>query len=145
MKFEPLLPGALLSGATMVLLASPAIAQVVEVTGVRVESTPSGLQIVLETIGDRVPQVFTSSFGETTIVDITNTQLRLTQGSSFRQENLAEGIAAIEVTSLDSNSIRLTVTGTSQMPTVQATDPTNPLTGARTDSDLWHSGNRGSD
>lgn len=128
MRVESLLPGVLLSGATVLVLASPAIAQVVEVTGVRVESTPTGLQIVLETTGDRVPQVFTSSFGETTIVDITNAQLRLTQGSSFRQDNPAEGIESIAVTMLDSNSIRLTVTGTSAMPTVQATDPANPLT-----------------
>ncbi|AFY82815.1 TonB-dependent receptor domain-containing protein [Oscillatoria acuminata] len=128
MRVESFLPGVLLSGATVLVLASPATAQVVEVTGVRVESTSTGLQIILETTGDRVPQVFTSSFGETTIVDITNTQLRLTQGSSFRQDNPAEGIESIAVTSLDSNSIRLTVTGTSAMPMVQATDPANPLT-----------------
>ncbi|MCT7957521.1 TonB-dependent receptor domain-containing protein [Laspinema palackyanum] len=128
MRVESLLPGVLLSGTTALVLAAPVLAQVVEVTGVRVESTPTGLQIVLETTGDRVPQVFTSSFGETTIVDITNAQLRLTQGSSFRQDNPAEGIQSIAVTMLDSNSVRLTVTGTSTMPTVQAMDPTNPLT-----------------
>ena len=137
MRVESLLPGLLLSGATVLVLASPAIGQVVEVTGVRVESTSTGLQIVLETTGDRLPQVFTSSFGETTIIDITNAQLRLTQGSSFRQDNPGEGIQSIAVTNLDSNSIRLTVTGTSAMPMVQAMDPTNPLTfEVRTSTDI---------
>lgn len=119
MKFEQFLPGVMLAGAAVVFVASPAIAQIVEVTGVRVESTPAGLQVILETTGDRIPQVSTSTFGETAIADISNAQLRLLDGPSFRQENPAEGIASVTVTPLNDNTIRLSVTGTTALPSVE--------------------------
>lgn len=54
----------------------PQVAQArVQVTGVRLNSTPEGLEVVLITTGERLPQSFQTSIGETLVIDLINTQL----------------------------------------------------------------------
>jgi len=119
LKLPQLLSSVLLTGSVPVLMATPAIADVVQVTGVRLEDTPQGLEVIVETAEGTAPQVFTTSYGETFIADLINTQLRLPDDQPFRQENPAEGIASVTVTQRNPNSIRVTVRGTTALPRVE--------------------------
>jgi type IV pilus assembly protein PilQ len=112
--------GVFFGGVAAVLLAAqPVWAAATQVKAVRLNPANGGLNVVLETSrGDR-PQIFTSSRGNTLVADIINTQLRLTGGNSFRQNSPAPGIASVEITQLDPNSIRMVVTGTTSTPTSQ--------------------------
>ncbi|BAZ03713.1 type IV pilus secretin family protein [Calothrix sp. NIES-3974] len=102
--------------AMVVLAAQPVAAQISQITGVQVSQADGGVNLVLNTAaGDRA-QVFTTRRGNALVADIINTQLRLPQGNNFRQANPAPGIAAVEVSQLDANSVRVTVTGESNAP-----------------------------
>ncbi|HEY9877366.1 MAG TPA: AMIN domain-containing protein [Leptolyngbyaceae cyanobacterium] len=111
-------------GALAALAAQPGVAASTVITGVRVNETPSGVEIVLNTEGGNDSKVFTVNQGNVLRADITRAQLNLSGGNEFRQVNPAPGIAAISVVPLDANSVRLTVEGTNQVPvgTVQASD-----------------------
>lgn len=122
------LGGIVVGGATTLLVAQSAWAAPTQVTNVRVNSTASGVDVVLETrAGDR-PQVFAVKRGNSWTADVINTQLRLS-GNSFRQDNPAPGITAVTVAPLDANSIRVTVTGQNNAPSGQVgTRTANGLT-----------------
>ena len=110
----------LLSSAAVVLIAqAPVWAAPTQVTGVQVSQANNGVKIVLATEkGDR-PQVFAINNGNTYQATIINTQLRLPQGNSFRQDNPAPGISSVQVTQVDANSIRIVVAGTNGVPNGQ--------------------------
>ena len=109
-----------IGSAVMVMAAQPVwAAPATQVTGVRVNPTNSGVELVLETRSGARPQVFTVSRGNTWVADMINTQLRLPQSESFRQDNPAPGISSVVVLPLDTNSIRVIVTGQSGAPTGQ--------------------------
>jgi type IV pilus assembly protein PilQ len=107
----------LFSATTFVFLASQAVsAQTTQITNVRLQPSDAGVNLVLTTsAGDRA-QVFTTKRGNALVADIINTQLRLSQGNSFRQDNPAPGIDSVVINQLDSNSIRVTVTGSKGTP-----------------------------
>lgn len=108
----------LIASTITVLVAPPVWADVTQVTAIQVNSTPKGLEIILETPEGKFPQVFTSSYRQTFVANILNTQLALPQGKSFRRVNPSEGIASVSVTGQGANSIRVTVVGTSSLPKV---------------------------
>lgn len=114
------LGGGLFTGLAGVLLVqAPLWAAPTQVTGVQINQTGGGMNIMLATEkGDR-PQVFTINNGNTFEATIVNTQLRLPDANGFRQENPAPGIASVEVIQLDPNSIRITVAGTGSAPSGQ--------------------------
>ncbi|MEZ2319546.1 MAG: AMIN domain-containing protein [Microcoleus sp.] len=120
MKQHLRLTGGLFSSVAGVMMAqAPVWAAPTQVTGVQVSQANNGVNIVLATEkGDR-PQVFAINNGNTYQATIINTQLRLSQGSTFRQENPAPGISSVEVTPADANSIRVLVTGTNGVPSGQ--------------------------
>jgi iron complex outermembrane receptor protein len=98
----------------------------VTVQGVRLNPTPNGLEVILETAGKL--QVSTSSRGYTAIADIPNAQLRLPDGSKlFRAINPVEGIAVVTVTQQNANSVRVIVTGNQAVPTAQVIPRTEGL------------------
>jgi type IV pilus assembly protein PilQ len=107
----------LFSATTLVFLASQAVsAQTTQITNVRLQPSETGVNLVLTTsAGDRA-QVFTTKRGNALVADIINTQLRLSQGNTFRQDNPAPGIDSVVINQLDSNSIRVTVTGSNGTP-----------------------------
>ncbi len=111
--------GGLIAGAAILLAAQPVWAAATQVTAVQLSPTNTGLNLVLQTNGGDRPQVFTQRRGNALIADIINTQLRLTQGDRFRQNNPAPGIASVEITQLDPNSIRMVITGTTAAPSSQ--------------------------
>ena len=117
MKYNQGLGGLLFGGTAVLLATQPVWAAPTQVTGVRVQPVGNNVQVILDTKeGDR-PQIFTVNRQNVFVADITNTQLRLPQGEQFNQQNPAPGIAAVSVTQLAPNSIRLQVTGTNAAPT----------------------------
>jgi iron complex outermembrane recepter protein len=92
------------------------------VTGVRLNPTSSGLEILLETsISDKL-QTTIKNENNNFIADIPNAQLQLTGDSSFRQDKPVAGISEVIVTNVDTNSIRVTVTGEGGIPKVELDD-----------------------
>ena len=119
MKLQPLLPSLLFTGAVAALVATPAKANVIQVTGVRLNPTTNGLEVILETASRASPQVNTSSNNQTLLIDLSNAQLNLPESREFRSENPVEGITSVTVTSLSANSIRVRVTGSQVLPQAQ--------------------------
>jgi hypothetical protein len=106
MKLQPLLSGLpLLTGSVAVLVAQPAWTQVIQVTGVQLNPTPSGLEVILQIADGAKLQFFTSSSNQTFVADIVDAQLRLPQGNQFGANNPVEGITEVTVTNLNANSI----------------------------------------
>ncbi|MEM7578522.1 MAG: AMIN domain-containing protein [Cyanobacteria bacterium P01_A01_bin.80] len=104
--------------AVSVLLASaPVLAQsTTQITGVKLNEADGGVNLVLKTSDGSRPQVFTTKRGNALVADIINTQLRLPQGSSFRQDNPTDGIASVSIGQLDANSVRVVIQGTGNAP-----------------------------
>ena len=123
-----LLNGVCLVGAIVAIAAQPAWANRAEVTAVQLESTETGIRVLLETAEEQALQVFTTSYGTTLVADIINAQLRLPDGASFRQDNPAPGIASVTVRSLDANSIRVAITGVADVPAVEVAQTPQGLT-----------------
>jgi type IV pilus assembly protein PilQ len=104
------------SGAWVLIATQPAFAQATQVTNVRLNPSGQGVDVILETRdGDR-PQIFTVSQGNTLVADVVNTQLALQDGNGFLQNSPAPGISSIVVSQLDTNSVRVTVTGDTEAP-----------------------------
>ncbi|MBE9225816.1 AMIN domain-containing protein [Phormidium sp. LEGE 05292] len=121
MKYNQGLGGLLFGGTAVLLATQPVWAAPTQVTGVRVQPVGNSIQVILDTKeGDR-PQIFTVNRQNVFVADITNTQLRLPQGQQFNQQNPAPGIAAVTVTQLAPNSIRLQVVGANATPTGEVT------------------------
>ena len=98
----------------------------VQVTNVELQQTDKGLAVILETAAGELLQVFPAGFGKTFVANIPNAQLA--EGKTFRQENPAAGIAAIAVTQQGTNNIRVTVTGTRDLPKIVTTSSDRALT-----------------
>lgn len=112
----------ILATALALTSAQTVLAAATQITAVDVQSTENGVELILKTDqGDR-PQVFSSSRNDKWVADLINTQLDLASGMQFQQVQPAPGIAEIAVVPLDSNSIRITVTGTGGAPTGQLTN-----------------------
>ncbi len=116
--------GIVLGGVAAIALVQPAVASPTAITGVSVNPTGSGMNLVLKTpVGDK-PQVFAVNRGNSWTADITNTRMQLSGGdTSFVQENPAPGIAVVRVVPLDANSVRVTVIGQSGTPVGQISRP----------------------
>jgi type IV pilus assembly protein PilQ len=107
----------LLGGALVALAAEPGAASITTITGIRLNQSDAGLEVVLDTQGSDASNVFTVSQGNSLRADITRAQLSLPDGNSFSQSNPAPGISEITVVPLDANSVRVTVNGNGQAPT----------------------------
>ena len=104
------------AAACVLLAAQPVLAQLTQVTDVKLNPIQGGVSVILKTaVGDR-PQVFTTKKDKSLVADVINAQLRLPKGENFRQENPVPGITSIEVKQLNTNSIRVTVTGIDDLP-----------------------------
>ncbi|MDB9306914.1 MULTISPECIES: TonB-dependent receptor [Cyanophyceae] len=99
----------------------------IQVTGVNLQATDTGIEVILVTNQSDKLQLTNLSEGNSYIVDITNSQLSLPNGDVVRQENPTEGIAEVTVTNLDANTIRVTVIGEASAPQVQLFDSNEGL------------------
>ncbi len=101
-----------IGGAAVLMATQQPTLAAATVTAVELNPTASGVNILLQTKGGDRPQVFSVNRGNTWTADITNTQLQIPNGS-FHKTNPTAGIAAVSVTALNRNSVRVTVTGQS--------------------------------
>jgi iron complex outermembrane receptor protein len=93
--------------------------KVVEIRGVKLNPTSKGLEVILETASGTLPQVLTSSYDNTFVANLINTQLALPEGNSFRSDNPVAGITAVTVTQSTADRIRVTVIGKTSVPAVK--------------------------
>ncbi|NHC34606.1 AMIN domain-containing protein [Scytonema millei] len=96
--------------------------EIVSITGVQVNPTDKGVEIILQTTQGKVLQPVTLVLGRSYIANIPNAVLALPQGREFRQDNPASGITRVAVTQATANSIRVVVTGETALPQVQLYD-----------------------
>ncbi|XHX76660.1 MAG: AMIN domain-containing protein [Stenomitos frigidus ULC029] len=112
-----------LGGAAALIAIQPALAAPVQVTGVQLNRTASGVNLMLQTQSGSRPQVFAVNRGNSWTADLPSSQLRLASGKNFRQDNPAPGIASVTVAPLSATSIRVTVVGKSGAPVGQVVRP----------------------
>ncbi len=105
------------TAVSVLLVSQPVWAQsTTKITEVKLNQADGGVNLVLKTSDGSRPQVFTTKRGNALVADIINTQLRLPQGSSFRQDNPTDGIASVSIGQLDANSVRVVIKGTGNAP-----------------------------
>ncbi|NBD33522.1 MAG: TonB-dependent receptor [Cyanobacteria bacterium] len=88
------------------------------VTGVQLETRKRGSTLVLETPTASSPQTFRITYGNTLIIDLINTQLRLPRGERFQQNQPSAGITSLEVVQQYSNTVRVKLVGETEVPRV---------------------------
>ncbi|MEH2411064.1 TonB-dependent siderophore receptor [Nostoc sp.] len=98
--------------------------QVVLITGVKVNPTDKGVEVILETSKGEQLQLVNRSAGNSFVTDVPNAQLRLPSGDAFtfRSEKPIAGVTEITVTNFDANTIRVTVIGDAGVPAVELFD-----------------------
>jgi iron complex outermembrane receptor protein len=96
-------------------------ASLVQITGVRVETTEAGLQILLDTADGTLATPATQTVGNALIADIPNAVLALPEGGAFEQFAPAEGIALVAVTNEPGDRVRVAITGTDAPPVAEVT------------------------
>jgi iron complex outermembrane receptor protein len=96
---------------------------VVQITGVKANSTEKGVEVILETTQGEQLQVTNRSVGNNFIADITGGQLQLPNGNSnFRLEKPIAGITEIVVADINGNTVQVTVAGEETLPAVELFD-----------------------
>src|SRR4028119_25929 len=95
---------------------------VVQVTGVKLNPTTAGLEVILETEAGQVLEAITRTEGNSLIAEIENAQLVLPSGQEFRAQNPNREIAEVTVTQLEGSRIRVTVTGVQAAPPAQVVE-----------------------
>ncbi len=113
----------MLGGAAVLMAIQPAFATPTQVTAVKVNPTPGGVNVFLKTNPGERPQVFAVNRNNAWTADITSAQLRLQGSSNFSQENPAPGIARVTVAPLTADSVRVTVVGQKGAPVGQVLRP----------------------
>ncbi len=92
---------------------------ITQVTGVQVNQTESGLELILKTTAGEqklVPLIIPE--GNNLVINLLDATLALSR-DEFRQSNPAPGIKSITLTPIDDSSLRLTITGESQTPSAE--------------------------
>jgi iron complex outermembrane receptor protein len=100
-------------------------AAVVSITGVRVEATETGIEVVLETAAGELAAPTSRTVGNALIADIPNATLDLAEGEFFEAFGPAEGIVLVSVTETTDGGVQVSITGTDAPPSAEFTaDPT---------------------
>ncbi len=94
----------------------------VKVTGVKVNTTDKGIEVILESANTDALQPTNKSTENSFIVDIPNAVLSLSEGKDFSITNPVNGIVSVSVTQADAKTVRLTVTGEAGLPTAELFD-----------------------
>ena len=109
-------------------LAQDAQAKPIQITGVRLNPTEQGLDVILETVDGRLPTSAPTTAGNKTIVEIPNAVLALPGGQGFQSSDPEDGIASVSVTQLNATTVQVTVTGTEKAATVSVRSSGRSLT-----------------
>ncbi|MBW4552777.1 MAG: TonB-dependent siderophore receptor [Aphanocapsa sp. GSE-SYN-MK-11-07L] len=106
-------------------------AATVQVTGVTLNRTEAGLEIVLDTPEGKPLAIDATKFraeGISLIADIPNAVLALPEGQAFTAESPTEEIATVRVVQQDASSIWVSVTGKDALPKQEVTLKTGAFT-----------------
>ncbi|NJK49561.1 AMIN domain-containing protein [Candidatus Gracilibacteria bacterium] len=103
--------------------------QIISVTGVQLNPTETGIELILQTPSGVAEQLQPNnlSSGNNFIVNIPNAQLQLPSRKPFRQENPTRGISEISATNFDANTIRVMAIGETALPQVELFDSNEGL------------------
>ena len=93
--------------------------EITEVTGIELNQTDAGLQIILETSTGETLVPLILPEGNNLAIDLLDATLALPTGNDFRETNPTEGITEVTLTQIDDTSIRLTITGENQTPSAE--------------------------
>jgi len=99
----------------------------VQITGVRVEATETGLQVVLETAEGDLATPTTATLGNALIAEIPNAVLNLPEGDTFEAFGPAEGIALVSVTETTDGGVQVSITGADAPPEAQVSTEAGSL------------------
>ncbi|MEO0827373.1 MAG: TonB-dependent receptor [Cyanobacteria bacterium J06642_9] len=88
-------------------------ATLVQITGIRLASTATGLQVILETRGGALMAPTTTVSGNALIIEIANAVLP----EQLQEFEPAEGIALVQATALPGDRVQIAITGTDAPPT----------------------------
>jgi iron complex outermembrane recepter protein len=105
-------------------------AAMIQVTGVRLSPSGTGLQIILETQDDKSLPVDATKFraqGDRLIADIPNAVLALPNTQAFNATNPTPEIATVQVVQLDASTIQINVVGKAALPKSEVTLKTGQL------------------
>jgi iron complex outermembrane receptor protein len=98
-------------------------ASLTQITGVRIETTDAGLQVILETADGVLDVPETRAIGNALIADIPNATI----AEEFSQANPIEGIALVSVSQLPGDRVRVAITGTDAPPVAEITSEAQGL------------------
>lgn len=90
------------ASAADLLVQQPPIS-IIKVTGVKINSTAKGIEVILESTNPAQLQPINKSKGNDFIADIPNTVLSLPSGKDFNIANPVKGIDKVSVTQVDGN------------------------------------------
>lgn len=102
----------------------------IQITGITLNRTNTGLEIVLQTAEGKPLRVDTTRFrteSDRLIADLPNAVLALPNGQTFIADNPTADITAVSVVQQDANTIRVSVAGTEQLPTSEVILKTGEL------------------
>jgi iron complex outermembrane recepter protein len=115
-----------ISTAKLLLVQQSNVASV-QVTGVKVNNTDKGIEVILESANPEALQPAIKSAENNYIADFPNAVLALPEGKDFSIANPVSGIVSVSVTQTDANTVRLTVTGEAGLPTAELFDSDESL------------------
>lgn len=95
-------------------------AEITEITGVEVNATETGLNLVLQTTGN-LEAPTTSVAGNTLTAEIANAVLVLPEGETFEQVNPVAGVARVKATNVPGGQVRVEIVGTEGPPVTEVT------------------------
>jgi iron complex outermembrane receptor protein len=102
-------------------------ANIVKITGVKVNPTATGAEILLESASGTIPQPMIKREGNTITADILNAVLNLPERKDFQVVNPSNGITNVSVKQLDANNVQVSITGTDAVPAVNFVPSVNGL------------------
>lgn len=106
--------------ASLAVVQSAHAAQT-EITNIQLSPTANGLQLNIQVQGNARPPIFSVNRGNSSIVDLSNSQLRLVNGPGFSQKNPTEGITSLQVQQLNADTVRIIVEGAQGAPIADVT------------------------
>ncbi len=104
----------------------------VQIADVQVETTETGLQVVLETTNGTLTTPTPTVAGNVLTANIPNAVLSLPEGDTFQQANPSVGIDRVSVVALPGDQVQVKIVGTVVPPTAEVTASASGLTFAVT-------------
>ncbi|MEM7066283.1 MAG: AMIN domain-containing protein [Cyanobacteria bacterium P01_B01_bin.77] len=111
-KFGSLIAG----GALSVLTAQSAEAAATAIQNIELNTTKTGMELLLSTKGGDTPQIFAVKRDNILQADITNAQLALPRSKGYSKQNPVPTIESIQLETLNDNTVRLTIKGDDKAP-----------------------------